>query len=106
MTNDYRQEWEDLVALSRENLRGHCPLQEDEVIIWKEEHSENIRKAQVRHIQDLQNQEVYFDEFVTMSKKFLEKYPADVFTGASGDPGPRFIVGLRKLVEELGARSE
>jgi len=101
MKHDYSEEWKDLVTLSRENLRGHAPLQEDEVVIWKEERSEYIRCAQIRHIQELLTREYNFNEFVEITKKFLEKYPASVFTGESGDPGPLFVVGLRKLIEEL-----
>lgn len=101
MNYDYSTEWAELVTLSRENLRGHCPLQEDEVIIWKEERSEYIRNAQIRHIQELLKREFDFNEFVEISKVFLKKYPASVFTGESGDPGPLFVVGLRKLIEEL-----
>jgi len=101
MKHHYDKEWKDLVTLSRENLRGTCPLQEDEVIIWKEEYSEYVRNAQIRHIKQLRNREFNFKEFVSISEKFLEKYPADIFTGESNDPGSRFVVGLRKLVEEL-----
>jgi len=30
-------------------------------------------------------------------------YPPDIFTGASGDPGPRFLVALREAVAECRA---
>ena len=45
--------------------------------------------------------EYTFNDFVEVCERFLLKYPASVFTGESGDPGPLFVVGLRKLIEEL-----
>ena len=48
-----------------------------------------------------------FDRFVVLAERFLTNYPADIFTGVSGDPGPRFVVALRTAVETLNrARSK
>jgi hypothetical protein len=33
-------------------------------------------------------------------------YPADVFTGVSGDPGPRMIVAIRELAAERALANE
>jgi hypothetical protein len=46
-----------------------------------------------------------FDDLVAMAKRILdERYPADIFTGVSGDLGPRFVVALREMIAEIEAR--
>jgi hypothetical protein len=43
-----------------------------------------------------------FDALLFVAKRMLEEvYPADIVTGESGDPGPRFIVALRAAIEEI-----
>ena len=39
--------------------------------------------------------------FISMAGAFLEHYPADIFDGSSGDPGPTFIVALRSALAAL-----
>ncbi len=39
--------------------------------------------------------------WMTITDTWLEKNPPDIFTGVSGDPGPVFIVALRKALEAL-----
>lgn len=37
-----------------------------------------------------------FDTLLWVGRRLLaEHYPADIFTGASGDPGPEYVVALR-----------
>jgi len=40
--------------------------------------------------------------YVTLTRAWLEKYPPDIFTGVSGDPGPLFVVAVRNALIELG----
>ena len=42
-----------------------------------------------------------FDDFISLTRQFLERYPATVFDGSSGDSGALFVVVLRKAVEKL-----
>jgi len=41
--------------------------------------------------------------YVTLTRIWLEKYPPDIFTGVSGDPGPLFVVAVRNALIELGS---
>lgn len=44
-----------------------------------------------------------FATLVTVARLLLdENYPADIFTGVSGDPGPVFVVRLREALAALG----
>jgi hypothetical protein len=46
-----------------------------------------------------------FDALVTMATRMLDEvYPESVFTGESGDTGPRFVVALRAVIKEIEAR--
>lgn len=51
-----------------------------------------------------QYQDPGFDLFVSIADKFLERYPPDLFTDESGDIGPEFVVGLRRVRERLRER--
>jgi hypothetical protein len=43
-----------------------------------------------------------WDAVVLIGRAFLDHYyPADIFTGASGDTGPRYIVALREALDRL-----
>ena len=42
-----------------------------------------------------------WDSFTEITRKWLEKYPSDIFTGESGDPGPLFVVAVREALEAL-----
>jgi hypothetical protein len=45
-----------------------------------------------------------WEAVVLIGRELLdEHYPADVFTGVSGDPGPEYIVALRKALAKIGA---
>lgn len=46
---------------------------------------------------------VGFHAFVAVAERFLLSYPADIFTGESGDSGPGFVAALRGAVEGLHA---
>jgi len=46
-------------------------------------------------------EEPAWDDFIALTRAWLEKYPTDIFNGSSGDPGPLFTVGLHKLIKEL-----
>jgi hypothetical protein len=50
-----------------------------------------------------QLQDPGFHAFVAITDRFLVHYPADLFTGESGDPGPVFVAGLRKAREAYAA---
>ena len=39
--------------------------------------------------------------YIGITKRWLEHYPEDIFTGVSGDPGPLFVVAVRKALEAL-----
>jgi hypothetical protein len=48
-----------------------------------------------------------FDALIMMAKRILdEDYPEAIFTGASGDAGPRFVVARRELIREIEATAE
>ena len=63
----------------------------------KEKESDRV---QVRRYWDLINDHS-FQEYVDLTNRWLEKYPADIFTGESGDAGPLFAVAIRKAVADL-----
>ena len=42
-----------------------------------------------------------WSDFMEISDNFLAHYPPDIFTGASGDPAPLFVVALRKAKQAL-----
>ena len=44
-----------------------------------------------------------FHAFVALAERFLEHYPADIFTGETGELGPGFVAALRRAVENLRA---
>lgn len=46
---------------------------------------------------------VGFHAFVAHAERFLRSYPADIFTGESGDAGPGFVATLRGAVDALHA---
>lgn len=64
----------------------------------------------IRHVADSliqmvrQHQDPGFHLFVSITDKFLEHCPPDLFTGESGDIGPEFVVGLRRARERLRER--
>jgi len=39
--------------------------------------------------------------FIEMCEQWLTNYPPDIFDGSSGDPGPLFVVALRKAINDL-----
>jgi len=46
-----------------------------------------------------------WDVLVLVGKRLLDEvYPADIFTGASGDPGPAYVVALRDALRVLEDR--
>ena len=45
-------------------------------------------------------------DFMEICDNFLTHYPPDIFTGVSGDPGPLFVVALRKAKEALAATEQ
>jgi hypothetical protein len=55
-------------------------------------------RAQVEAVQD-----PTFEEMVERLTWWLdEHYPADIFTGVSGNPGPVFVVAVRAAIAALG----
>lgn len=40
-------------------------------------------------------------DYIALTRKWLEHYPPDIFTGVSGDPGSVFIVAIRNAVAKL-----
>ena len=53
---------------------------------------------------EAENQQLRDPNWVTyigLTKAWLEKYPPDIFTGVSGDPGPLFVVALRNALAAL-----
>ncbi len=40
-------------------------------------------------------------DFIKVTRSWLTKYPPDIFTGISGDPGPVFVVAIRGALAEL-----
>ncbi len=44
-----------------------------------------------------------FHAFVNTARTFLRNYPADIFDGSSGDPGPVFVAGLRRALDAFDA---
>lgn len=61
---------------------------------------EEIRKPD-ESLKSKTPQQLGWFEYIEVTKEFLIGYPEDIFTGASGDPGPKFIVALRKAIAEL-----
>ena len=57
--------------------------------------------AKDKQIAELKQGELSFYEYVDLTKGWLEKYPPDIFTGESGDPGPLFVVAIRTAIEGL-----
>ena len=48
-----------------------------------------------------------FYALMAMAKRILdERYPADIFTGESGDLGPRFVVALREMIADIEAHKD
>ncbi len=39
--------------------------------------------------------------YITITEQWLTHYPPDIFDGSSGDPGPLFVVAIRKAVNTL-----
>jgi hypothetical protein len=42
-----------------------------------------------------------FREFVDKCESWLQNYPAEIFDGSSGDPGPLFAVAVRDAVAKI-----
>jgi hypothetical protein len=56
------------------------------------------------HLIALLAQDQAWDAVVEVGRVLLDAYyPADVFTGASGDVGPQYIVALRTALERIRA---
>ena len=47
-----------------------------------------------------------WETYIALTKKWLEHYPPDIFTGVSGDPGPLFVVAVRKAIRALLEKGE
>ena len=45
--------------------------------------------------------DIGFRDFVSLCEKWLENYPADIFDGRSGDPGPVFVCALRAALKAM-----
>jgi hypothetical protein len=49
-------------------------------------------------------QDKSWDAVVLIGTELLNAYyPADIFTGVSGDPGPAYVVALRNALAEIEA---
>ncbi len=44
-----------------------------------------------------------WDDYIEITRQWLEHYPPDIFTGISGDPGVKFILGVRNALAALDA---
>ena len=78
------------------------------------ENGENCTKTTVCHVesvvQDIEDaHEIEIERlrdpdwktYIDITSKWLEKYPPDIFTGVSGDPGPLCVVAVRAALEKL-----
>jgi hypothetical protein len=83
---------EDEITRLRSDLDNTCrQLQE------AQEEADALR-AQVEAVED-----PTFEEMVERLTWWLdEHYPADIFTGVSGNPGPVFVVAVRAAIAALG----
>ena len=42
-----------------------------------------------------------WDAIVLVGRVLLENYPAMIFDGSSGDPGPAYVVALREALDRI-----
>ena len=42
-----------------------------------------------------------WEQFISLTTQWLEKYPPNIFDGSSGDKGPLFVVALRNALAAL-----
>ena len=61
--------------------------------------SQTLIEDQQKRIEELEDPG--WEQFINLSTQWLEKYPPDIFTGESGDPGPLFVVALRNALAAL-----
>jgi hypothetical protein len=47
--------------------------------------------------------EYNWEQFIGIMRKWLEKYPPDIFDGSSGDPGPVLTSALHKALRDYDA---
>ena len=68
--------------------------------------TDSCRKLEsaITRFEDEDDKPLGLDEWVTATRRMLhEVYPANVFTGVSGDPGPRAIVVIRSALAAVDA---
>jgi len=59
---------------------------------------------EVEELENRLNAPLGLDEWVVATRRMLDEvYPASVFTGVSGDAGPRAIVVIRKALADVDA---
>jgi len=52
-------------------------------------------------ITDKQMKEIGWEDYLLITRKWLEHYPLDIFTGVTGEPGVMFILAIRKAIEDF-----
>jgi len=61
-------------------------------------------EAAIERFEDEDDKPLGLDEWVEATRRMLfEVYPESIFTGVSGDPGPRAIVVIRKALADVDA---
>jgi len=88
-----------------ERLRAACPSARD---YTEETYNKLLLSEAADEIERLENINAWdFYALMAMAKRILdERYPADVFTGESGDLGPRFVVALREMIADIEAHKD
>ena len=76
---------------------------------WQEAHNNKqaeveALEARIEEMEGLLGPD--WETYIELTKSWLEWYPADIFTGKSGDPGPVFVVAIRKALEALQEQGE
>jgi len=104
MSRDLRKKIEDVekenrIAVSLNNslqIKVHVLEKRVKAVeAWNKEMYENTQ-ASIKKLEDPD-----WQGFVNLATKWLEKYPADIFDGSSGDSGPVFIKALRAAIDKL-----
>jgi len=64
---------------------------------------ETVADKEVKRLQEQvkELEDPGWEQFINLATQWLEKYPPDIFTGESGDPGPLFVVALRSAIAAL-----
>lgn len=63
-------------------------------------------KAEIEHLNEIiradKPEALSFDTLLYIGRRLLkEVYPADIFTGESGDSGPQYVVALRAAIDRI-----